>query len=116
AAMVGRHYIEQLAHIPAEVENASEFRYREYLGGKDTLVIAVTQSGETVDTLAGMEEAKHRGLKQIAICNSPGSQATRLADYTVLLRCSPEIAVASTKTLVSSMACLYMLALWLGNA
>lgn len=115
AAMVGRHYMERLAGVPTEIENASEFRYRDFIADPPPLVISISQSGETVDTLAGMEEAKRRGLRQITLCNTPGSQSSRLADYTLSLRCGPEIGVASTKTLASSIACLYLLALWIGK-
>ncbi len=115
SAMVGMRYMERLAGVPTEVENASEFRYRDFIADPAPLVISISQSGETVDTLAGMEEAKRRGLKQITLCNAPGAQSTRMADYTLALRCGPEIGVASTKTLASSIACLYLLSLWLGK-
>ncbi len=115
SAMVGMRYMERLAGVPTEVENASEFRYRDFIADPPPLVISISQSGETVDTLAGMEEAKRRGLKQITLCNAPGAQSTRMADYTLALRCGPEIGVASTKTLASSIACLYLLSLWLGK-
>lgn len=115
SAMVGGRYMERLAGVPAEVENASEFRYRDFIADPPPLVISISQSGETVDTLAGMEEAKRRGLRQITLCNAPGAQSSRMADYTLSLRCGPEIGVASTKTLASSIACLYLLALWLGK-
>src|SRR5579875_84910 len=116
AAMVGRAFFERLAGLPAEVENASEFRYREPLIGPDTLVISVSQSGETVDTLAAMDEARQRGAPQITICNVAGAQTTRAADGVVLTCCGPEIGVASTKTFTASMAALYILAAWLGRA
>ena len=115
AAMVGRHYIERFARIPAEVDNAAEFRYREPVLDDRTLVVSVAQSGETVDTLWAMEEARRAGCLQIAICNTPGSQATRVADATVFMRAGPEIAVASTKTMVGSMMALHALALHLGR-
>ena len=110
AAIVGRSYFERIAAIPAEVDNSSEFRYRDALIGADTLVISVAQSGETVDTLEAMAEAKRRGARQITICNSPGAQTTRVADGFVLTRCGPEVAVASTKTLTASITALYLLA------
>jgi glucosamine--fructose-6-phosphate aminotransferase (isomerizing) len=109
AAMVGRHYIERIAGIPAEVENASEFRYRGALLGPETLVVSVAQSGETVDTLEAMHEAKLRGAPQITVCNTPGAQSTRVADGTIYTRCGPEIGVASTKTMTASMVALYLL-------
>jgi glucosamine--fructose-6-phosphate aminotransferase (isomerizing) len=115
AAMVGRHYIEQIARIPAEVDNASEFRYRKPLLGPDTLVVSVGQSGETVDTLAAMDEARRQGALQITICNVVGSQATRIADAVVYTRCGPEVAVASTKTFTAAIAALYLLACYLAQ-
>jgi glucosamine--fructose-6-phosphate aminotransferase (isomerizing) len=115
AAMIGRGFIEQIAGVPAEFDNASEFRYREPLVGPDTLVIAVAQSGETVDTLAAMGEAKRRGSALVAVCNVVGSQATRVADAVVYTRCGPEIGVASTKTLLGAITALYQLACYLGQ-
>ncbi len=110
AAMIGRAFFERIALLPAEVDNASEFRYRQAVIGPDALVVSVAQSGETVDTLEAMHEARRRGALQITICNVPGAQSTRIADGTVYIRCGPEIAVASTKTLVASIAALYLLA------
>jgi glucosamine--fructose-6-phosphate aminotransferase (isomerizing) len=115
AAMVGKHYIEQIAGLAAEVDNASEFRYRNPIIGPETLVISVAQSGETVDTLEAMAEAKRRGALQITVCNTPGSQATRIADGVVYTRCGLEIGVASTKTLLGSITALYLLACYLGQ-
>ncbi len=115
AAMVGRTYFERIAGIPAEVDNSSEFRYRDALVGPDTLVISVAQSGETVDTLEAMADAKRRGAPQITICNTPGAQTTRVADGYVLTRCGPEVAVASTKTLTASITALYLLACQIGR-
>ncbi len=115
AAMVGRHYIERIAGIPAEVDNASELRYRKPIIGPDTLVISVSQSGETVDTLAAMEEAKANGCPQITICNVIGSQAARVADGALYTRCGLEIGVASTKTYVAAITALYLLACYLAQ-
>jgi glucosamine--fructose-6-phosphate aminotransferase (isomerizing) len=115
AAMVGRHYIEQIARIPAEVDNASEFRYRGPLLGPDTLVIAVGQSGETVDTLAAMDEARRQGALQITVCNVVGSQATRVADAVVYTRCGLEVGVCSTKTFTAAIVALYLLACYLAQ-
>ncbi|MDE2695162.1 MAG: glutamine--fructose-6-phosphate transaminase (isomerizing) [Chloroflexota bacterium] len=115
AAMIARHYIERFARVPAEVDNASEFRYRRPVLDEHTLVISVGQSGETVDTLAAMEEAQRAGCAQLTICNTPGSQATRLADSTVLIRVGPEIAVASTKCLIGAIIALHAAALQLGR-
>ncbi len=115
AAMIGRHYIERVAGIPADVDNASEFRYREPIVGPDTLVVSLSQSGETVDTLAAMEEAARKECLQIAVCNVVGSQATRVADGVVYTRCGPEIGVASTKTYTAAICALYLLACYLGQ-
>ncbi len=115
AAMVGRHYIEQIARIPAEVDNASEFRYRGALLGPDTLLIAVGQSGETVDTLAAMNEARCQGAPQITVCNVVGSQATRIADGVVYTRCGLEVGVCSTKTFTAAIVALYLLACYLAQ-
>jgi glucosamine--fructose-6-phosphate aminotransferase (isomerizing) len=115
AACIGRAYVERLSGLPAEADNASEYRYRQPVLDAGTLVVAVGQSGESVDTLAAMHEARQRGAKLIAVCNTPGSQATRIADGTVFMRCGPEVAVASTKTYVGSMVALYLLACHLGH-
>ena len=115
AALVGRTYFERIAGIPAEVDNASEFRYRDPLIGPDTLVVSVAQSGETVDTLEAMADAKRPRRPQITICNTPGAQTTRVADGAVLTRCGPEVAVASTKTLTASITALYLLACHIGR-
>ncbi len=115
AAAVGRHYIERFARLPAEVDNAAEFRYRQPVLDPSTLVISVAQSGETVDTLAAMDEARRAGCPQLTLCNTPGAQSTRIADGTVYLRAGPEIAVASTKCLTASIAALHGVALHLGR-
>jgi glutamine---fructose-6-phosphate transaminase (isomerizing) len=115
AAMVGRYYVERIAGIPAEVDNASELRYRQPIIGPETLLVSLSQSGETVDTLAAMEEARTKGCLQVAICNVVGSQATRVADGVIYTRCGPEIGVASTKTYTAGICALYLLACWLGQ-
>jgi glucosamine--fructose-6-phosphate aminotransferase (isomerizing) len=115
AAMLGRGYIETIAGIPAEVDNASEFRYRNAILGPETLFVSVAQSGETVDTLEAMSTARDAGSPQITICNTPGAQSTRVADGTVLTRCGPEIGVASSKTLTASAVALYLLACHVGR-
>jgi glucosamine--fructose-6-phosphate aminotransferase (isomerizing) len=115
SAMVGRYYMERFARIPAEVDNAAEFRYRGPVLDKHTLVISISQSGETVDLLAAMEEARRAGCPQITVCNVPGAQTTRVADATIYMRMGPEIAVASTKTMVASMIALHALALLFGR-
>jgi len=115
AAMVGRYYMEHIARIPAEVDNSSELRYRGPILDEHTLVVSVSQSGETADTLAAMEESARQGAKQITICNVEGSQSTRMAHGAVFLNVGPEIGVASTKCLTGSIAALYLLAAHLGK-
>ena len=115
AGMVGRHYFERFARLPAEFDNSAEFRYRRPVLDEHTLVVSIAQSGETVDTLAAMDEARRAGSPQVTLCNTPGSQTTRVADATLLLRVGPEIAVASTKTMLASMLLLHALALHLGR-
>ena len=118
AGMVGRYYMESLAGLPTDCDNASEFRYRAPLLGPETLVVAVTQSGETVDTLGAMAQVRdHWGAPRVAITNVEESEATRLAEGSAIyLRCGPEIGVASTKTFMASMAALYVLACRIGAA
>jgi glucosamine--fructose-6-phosphate aminotransferase (isomerizing) len=116
AAMVGRHFIERFAHLPAEAESASEFRYRNPVVDKDTLVVSIGQSGETADTLAAMEYVKRHGARLITICNNEGSQASRLAEGTLFMRSGPEMAVASTKTFMASLGLLALLSIYLGQS
>ncbi len=117
AAMIGRWWIEQIAGIPADFDNASEFRFRAPLIGPATLVVSVTQSGETIDTLGAMRHVRERwGAPQIVVTNVDGSEATRMADSCILLRCGPEVGVASTKTFLGSLAGLYLLACRIGRA
>jgi glutamine---fructose-6-phosphate transaminase (isomerizing) len=115
AAMIGRNYMERIAGIPAEVDNASELRYRQPIIGAETLLVSLSQSGETVDTLAAMEEARGKGCLQVTICNVVGSQSTRVADGVIYTRCGPEIGVASTKTYTAAICALYLLACYLGQ-
>ena len=115
AAMVGRHFIETLAGITAEVESASEFRYRNFHVDEQTLVVSVGQSGETADTLAAMAAAREKGGRLLTICNVEGSQATRLGEGTLYMRSGPEIGVASTKTFIASLAVLFLLSVYLGQ-
>ena len=115
AAMAGRYMMETVARIPCQVENASEFRYMDPVVDSDTLIVAVTQSGETVDSLAALESLGAKGAPLIVICNVPGSEATRVADYTMSINAGPEIGVASTKTATGSMLCLYLLSIYLGQ-
>jgi glucosamine--fructose-6-phosphate aminotransferase (isomerizing) len=115
AALAGKYMIEQLARIPVEVDYASEFRYRDPIVDDKTLTIAITQSGETADTIAAVREVKERGSRILAVCNVLGSMVTREADGTILTHAGPEIGVASTKAFTSQMTVLYLLALYLGQ-
>jgi glucosamine--fructose-6-phosphate aminotransferase (isomerizing) len=115
ASLIGKFMIEELARIPAEVEIASEFRYRNPIVGKDTLFIAITQSGETADTLAAMREAKKLGARTMAICNVVGSTAAREADGVVYTHAGPEIGVASTKAFTAQLVALFLLTLHAGH-
>jgi glucosamine--fructose-6-phosphate aminotransferase (isomerizing) len=115
AALVGEYLIEELARIPVEVEYASEFRYRNPPIDRNTIVIAITQSGETADTLAALRESKRKGHPTLGICNVVGSTIAREADGGVYLHAGPEIGVASTKAFTSQVAVLTMLALYLGR-
>ena len=116
AAQVGRHLLERYSGLPAEAESASEFRYRDPYIGPRTLVVSIGQSGETADTVAAMQMVKDKGAKLIAICNSEGSQASRIADGTLYMRAGIEIGVASTKTFVASLTILNLLAIFLGQS
>jgi len=115
AALVGEFLIEEFAHIPVEVEYASEFRYRNCPIEKNTLVLVITQSGETADTLAGLREAKRRGHRVLALCNVVGSTIARECDGGIYLHAGPEIGVASTKAFTSQVTVLTLLALLLGR-
>lgn len=115
AALVGEYLFEEFARIPVEVEYASEFRYRNPPIDRNTIVIAITQSGETADTLAALRESKRKGHPTLALCNVVGSTIAREADGGVYLRAGPEIGVASTKAFTSQVAVLTMLALYLGR-
>ncbi len=115
AALVGKVLIEELARLPVEVDYASEFRYRNPLLDERTLVVVITQSGETADTLAALREARQRGCHTFAICNVPGSMAAREAHGVLLTHAGPEISVASTKAFTSQIVALYLLALHLGQ-
>ncbi|MBI2765543.1 MAG: glutamine--fructose-6-phosphate transaminase (isomerizing) [Chloroflexi bacterium] len=116
AAMVGKRYMEEIARVPAETDNASEFRYRDPLLGPATLVVSVSQSGETVDVLEAMAVARSAGALQVTICNTEGAQTTRVADGTVYTRAGLERGVASTKCFVTAIAALYALAMRLAQA
>jgi glucosamine--fructose-6-phosphate aminotransferase (isomerizing) len=115
AALVGKFMLEELARIPVEVDYGSEFRYRDPLVTKRTLAVAITQSGETADTLAALREAKAKGARSLAICNVVGSMATREAEGTIYTHAGPEIGVASTKAFTTQLVALYLLALKLAE-
>ena len=115
AAQLGALYVEELARVPASAEDASEFRYRRPALDRETLVVAVAQSGETADTLEAMHAARAAGARLLAVVNAEGSQATHVADSALLLRAGPEIAVASTKTFTNALVCLLLTALDLGQ-
>lgn len=115
AAMAGKYMLEELARIPVEIDYASEFRYRNPLLDEKTLVVAISQSGETADTIAAVRESKEKGAKILSICNVQGSMLTRESHGTVLTHAGPEIGVASTKAFTSQMTVLYLLALHLGQ-
>jgi glucosamine--fructose-6-phosphate aminotransferase (isomerizing) len=115
AALVAKFLLEQLAQIPAEVDYGSEFRYRTPIVDGDTLAVAISQSGETADTLAAFREAKRLGALPLGICNVQGSMLTREAAGTLLTHAGPEIGVASTKAFTSQIVALSLLALHLGR-
>ncbi len=112
AGLVGKFLMEGFSAIPTEVDLASEFRYRNPLVGRKTLVIAISQSGETADTLAAVREAKRKGAYIIAICNVMESSITRDAHWNLMTRAGPEIGVASTKAFTTQLVSLYMLSLY----
>ncbi len=111
AGMVGKTAIEKMARVPVEVDIASEFRYRDPILNEGELVIIISQSGETIDTLAALRMAKARGAKTLAIVNAVGSSIARAADWVMYSYAGPEIAVASTKAYTVQLCCLYLLAL-----
>lgn len=115
AGLVGKIQIERIARIPVEVDIASEFRYRDPIVSEDAVVLAVSQSGETADTLAAMEEARRKGAKLWSIVNVIGSQAMRIADCAISMQTGPEIGVASTKAFTAPLVDLYMLAVLLAD-
>ncbi len=115
AGMVGKILIERIARLPVEVDIASEFRYREPIVDEDTAVIAISQSGETADTLAAMAEARKRKAILWGIVNAIGSQAMRMADGCIPMKAGPEIGVASTKAYIAPLVDLYMLAVLLAE-
>ncbi len=115
ASLVGKYLIERLARIPCDVDIASEYRYRDPVVSRGQLVVAVTQSGETVDTLAAIEEGKKRGARILSVVNVVGSQASRVADDVIYLHAGPEISVASTKAYTAMLVDLYLFAIYLAQ-
>ena len=115
AGLIGKYVIETLAQLPVDVDYGSEYRYRNPIVAAKELVIAITQSGETADTLAALREARRKGASSIAICNVVGSMVTREADGTVHTHAGPEIGVASTKAFTSQLVALHLLALYLAQ-
>jgi glucosamine--fructose-6-phosphate aminotransferase (isomerizing) len=115
AGLVGKHYIEHLARVPVEIDLASEYRYRDPLVLPNTLCIAISQSGETADTLGAMREAKSKGARTMALCNVVGSAITREADDVLYTHAGPEIGVASTKAFTTQLAGLYLFAVKLAR-
>jgi glucosamine--fructose-6-phosphate aminotransferase (isomerizing) len=115
AALVGKFMIEELCRVPVEVDYSSEFRYRDPVVGPQTLVLAVSQSGETLDTLAGVKEARERDCHTFAICNVVGSSITREVEGVLYTHAGPEIGVAATKTFTAQIAALYLFALYFGR-
>ncbi len=113
AGLVGKFLLEDAARIPIEVDYGSEYRYRNPIIDESTLVIGVTQSGETADTIAGMQEAKKHGAKLIAICNVIGAAATRMSDGVIYTNAGPEIGVASTKAFTTQLTAFYLLSLYI---
>ena len=111
AGLIGRYALEEWARVPVEMDVASEYRYRDPVVGPGDLVIGISQSGETADTLAAMRLARERGATVLAITNVMGSQATRDADGVLFTRAGLEIGVAATKTFVCQVAVMYLLAL-----
>ena len=115
AGLVGRYAIEEWARVPVEMDIASEYRYRNPVLGEGDLVVGISQSGETADTLAAMRLARERGAKVLAITNVMGSQATRDSDGVLFTRAGLEIGVAATKTFVAQVAAMYLLGLRLAQ-
>ena len=113
AGLVGKFLLEDAARIPIEVDYGSEYRYRNPIVDANTLVIGVTQSGETADTIAGMQEAKKKGARLITICNVIGAAATRMSEGVIYTNAGPEIGVASTKAFTTQLTAFYLLSLYI---
>ncbi|MFF9068950.1 glutamine--fructose-6-phosphate transaminase (isomerizing) [Streptomyces sp. NPDC014891] len=115
AGLIAKYAIEHWTRIPCEVELASEFRYRDPILDRRTLVIAISQSGETMDTLMALRHAREQGAKVLAVCNTNGSTIPRESDAVLYTHAGPEVAVASTKAFLTQLVACYLLALWLGQ-
>lgn len=115
AGLIGKFILEKVLRIPVEVDIGSEFRYRDPIINKNTLLVAISQSGETADTIAAVKEAKKSGAKIISICNVFDSSITRLSDGVIYTHAGPEVGVASTKAFTAQLTALYLLALYLGK-
>ncbi|WP_345801581.1 glutamine--fructose-6-phosphate transaminase (isomerizing) [Microbacterium sp. AZCO] len=115
AGMVGKYALEQWARVPVDVELAHEFRYRDPVIGPDTLVVSISQSGETMDTLMAVKYAREAGARTVSICNTQGATIPRESDAIVYTHAGPEVAVASTKAFVAQITALYLLALHIGS-
>jgi len=115
AGLVGKYLLENFVKIPCEVDLSSEFRYRDPMVDKSTLVMTVTQSGETADTLAGLREAKRKGAKVVSICNVVGSSIARESNGVIYQHAGPEIGVASTKAYTSQVTCFVLFTLYMGK-
>ncbi|MEU6977525.1 MULTISPECIES: glutamine--fructose-6-phosphate transaminase (isomerizing) [unclassified Streptomyces] len=115
AGLIAKYAIEHWTRIPCEVELASEFRYRDPILGQRTLVIAISQSGETMDTLMAVRHAREQGAKVLAVCNTNGSTIPRESDAVLYTHAGPEVAVASTKAFLTQLVACYLLALYLGQ-
>jgi len=116
AGLVGKFMIEELARLPVEVDLGSEFRYRDPILDQRTLLVLISQSGETADTLAGLREGKTKGVRTLAVCNVVGSSLARSVEGVIYTQAGPEIGVASTKAFTTQLVCLYLLALYLSEA
>jgi glucosamine--fructose-6-phosphate aminotransferase (isomerizing) len=115
AALVGKFLIEEFCRIPVEADIGSEFRYRNPIIEEDHFLVAISQSGETADTLAALREAKRKGAATLAICNVVESSLAREADHVIYTHAGPEIGVASTKTFVTQLVILFLLGFWIGR-
>lgn len=115
AGMIAKYAIEHWTRVPCEVELASEFRYRDPILDQQTLVIAISQSGETMDTLMALRHAREQGARVLAICNTNGSTIPRESDAVLYTHAGPEVAVASTKAFLTQLVACYLVALYLGQ-